>query len=293
MVRRGLAPLTISGAVGRLWCFARGIDPKPLGEAETADVESFLDARTLSARTRYGWISRLHCFYEWAQIEGHVTADPTLRVVRPRVRKKLPRPAATADIYVAMQMADARMRCWLALMAYQGLRCQEVAGIEREDVLDTADPPMLFVRCGKGGKERMEPLHPDVAMLLRALPMPRVGRLWPSSPKYVSMRTNAFLRSLDIDATAHQLRHWFGTTTYRQCRDIRLVQALMGHDSIQTTWQYIEVAMAEAGPVVESLSVRPSMARHPTALGTLGLGSAHGDQVADDRGGGDADGVRQ
>lgn len=274
MRRRALAATTIKRRVSNLWCFARAVD-KPLHTVCKDDVERFLDARRLAPKSLYCWLSDLHMFYRWAVDEGHVEVDPTARIPRPRLPRSLPRPAMTADIAMAVQMADPRMRCWLLLMAYQGLRCQEVAYISRDDVLDTLDPPMLLVRKGKGAKERMEPLHPEVGMALRALPLPRAGRLWHVTEKTVSQKTNAFLRSLDIDATAHQLRHWFGTEAYRSSRDIRMVQELMGHESPVTTAGYARVVMDDAAPVVGSLSLRETKARHPAARPRSGLGSAH------------------
>jgi hypothetical protein len=51
------------------------------------------------------------------------------------------------------------MRAVLSLAAYQGLRCQEIAGIERDDVLEAKG--LLRVVKGKGGHERILPLHPE------------------------------------------------------------------------------------------------------------------------------------
>lgn len=260
-LRRALSPRTITRTTSNLWCFARHT-PVPLVDVDRDHIEGFLDARNLAPKSRYCWISTIHTFYRWACVEGHVGANPADRVVRPRLARSLPRPAASADIDMAIQMATPRMRCWLALMAYTGLRCQEVSGLERGDILEGLDVPMLHVRHGKGGKDRMVPLHPEVLLFLRSLPMPRAGRLWHVGPKHVSADTNDHLRSLDIDATAHQLRHWFGTSLYRAGRDLRLTQEVMGHSSPVTTALYTAVVVDDAAPLVRSLSLREAMARH-------------------------------
>jgi site-specific recombinase XerC len=50
-----------------------------------------------------------------------------------------------------------------------------------------------------------------------------------------SVKFNQFLREAGVGATAHQLRHLFGSTTYANTRDLRTVQELLGHASPETT----------------------------------------------------------
>jgi integrase len=49
------------------------------------------------------------------------------------------------------------VRAWIALGAFCGLRCTEIATLVREDVIDGVDAPFLRI-VGKGGKERVVPL---------------------------------------------------------------------------------------------------------------------------------------
>lgn len=70
-------------------------------------------------------------------------------------------------------------------------------------------------------------------------------------------------------ATAHQLRHWFGTECYRACHDLRLVQEMMGHSSPTTTAIYTKLDMSEAAPVVTALTVGTSPEHRRTPPATL------------------------
>lgn len=79
--------------------------------------------------------------------------------------------------------------------------------------------------------------------------------------------TADFLASLGIDATAHHLRHWFGTKTYEACRDLRVVQELMGHASPVTTAGYAAWSRVVAREAVEALS------RHPSARSSYAASS--------------------
>src|SRR5690606_31112051 len=84
--RRQLVMRTIAAEVG---------DPRTVGPD---DLERWLDGRHLAARTRYHWISHMHAFYRWAQARGHLAADPTAQMVRPRLDRLLPRPIEDQDL---------------------------------------------------------------------------------------------------------------------------------------------------------------------------------------------------
>ena len=256
--RRGLMPNSIYKRDRYMRVFADFLEPGSLLGASREDIEVFLDSRHIGSRTRYAWLSHLHGFYEWSIREEVGELDPTVRIVRPKMRRALPRPAATEELRVALQAAEPRNRCWLLLAGYQGLRCQEIAGLRREDVLDTEG--LLRIAKAKGGHERMLPLHPVVLSALQELPMPRVGWVFirprggPFKPVDVSHDFNAFLRRAGVGATAHQLRHWFGSTLYAQSHDIRLTQEMLGHASPATTAIYTAFDRRAAGEAVRAMT---------------------------------------
>lgn len=228
-------------------------------EVEREDVERFLDGRSLSARSRHSWLSHLHCFYQWA-IDNELTAkDPAARIPRPKIRRTLPRPASTKELRRAVEAAPPVLKCWMLLAACQGLRCQEIAGLRREDVLE--DDGLLRIVHGKGGHERIMPLHPEVLEALQALPLPKTGVVFerpmggPYHPHGLSRRFNAGLLELHVNATAHQLRHWFGTQLYATSKDLRLTQEMLGHASPQTTAIYTAFDRTAAVAAVRSLGL--------------------------------------
>lgn len=240
--RRGNLPNSIDKRTACLRAFARWLGEASLLDADKETVEKFLDSRQIGSNTRYAWISHLHCFYAWAVGEELTDRDPTLKIMRPRIRRHLPRPAATDQLTEALRLADPQFRCWLTLAALQGLRVQEIAGLERRDVLD--DEGRLHVVHGKGRKERMLSLHSETLAALQELPMPTVGWVFrrprggPFTPAQLSQSFNRKLIDHGVDATAHQLRHWFGTNLLRGTHDLRVVQEAMGHSSPQTTAIY-------------------------------------------------------
>ena len=64
----------------------------------------------------------------------------------------------------------------------------------------------------------------------------------------------AYLRGIGVDATAHQLRHWFATGVYGATHDIRVTQEL-GHASPNTTAIYVAFSAIDARAAVASLRV--------------------------------------
>lgn len=63
---------------------------------------------------------------------------------------------------------------------------------------------------------------------------------------------------MGIAATAHQLRHWFGSQLYAKTRDLRMVQEMLGHSSPTTTAIYAAFNPGDAVDAVQSLSAVPS-----------------------------------
>lgn len=258
--RRGLQESTIGNRQRMLYHLSGWMGERGLLEATTEDIETFLDARKVLRKTRYAYISSLHVFYQWAMFAGHLDIDPTARITRPKVRQGIPRPISDADLQLALSMARSEVRVIVALAAYEGMRCIEIARLTREDVLDDRQPALIVAR-GKGDKPRLIPLHPAVMESLWALPIPKNGPVltWHNGdslpPWKVSQLGNEYLHGLGIDATVHQLRHWFGTTLYRTSgKDLLLVRDMMGHSSITTTTVYAAFDRDGAAQAITALS---------------------------------------
>ena len=181
------------------------------------------------------------------------------RLARPRLRRHLPRPIADDRLEHALAVAPKPVRTYLVLAAYAGLRAAEVAALHRDDLMEHAAPPVLVVRDGaKGSKHRVVPLHPHVLHALAQIP--ERGYLFPHesgrghvAPNTISKRANAFLHGVGIPDSFHALRHWFGTTLYRESRDLRLCQELLGHSDPKTTAGYAAFAPDRAAGIVAAL----------------------------------------
>jgi integrase len=210
------------------------------------------------------YVGHVKGFYGWLRLERDYP-DVAGRLRRPRLPRRVPRPIPDAALQLALQSAGPRVLRCLLLMAFCGLRVGEVARLYRRELRDTADPPVVVVH-GKGGRTRVVPLPVDVVGQLRSTGLPLSGPVVRTStgraltPNQVSQIVNGHLHQLGIPETAHALRHWYATRSYRITRDLRLVQELLGHEDPSTTSGYaaydpagVAVLLAELDRSMRSL----------------------------------------
>lgn len=254
--RRHLADSTIKRYTDDIRAFERHLDGTPHAQVSAEMIEDFLDGRALdSPRSRYRWLSELHRFYTWAVAHDHLRVDPTLVIDRPRLSRLLPRPVDDAVLALAMKVAGGQMRAWLALAAYAGLRCGEIALLDRASI----GPASLRVK-GKGSHERVVPMHPVVRDCLDRTHLARTGPVFrreggqPYTPKEVSRRGALFHEMIGYPGvTFHQYRHNFGTRIYKHSKDLRATQELLGHARIDTTAGYAAVGAEDLAAAVAAL----------------------------------------
>ena len=251
------------------WCAQKGLRPTylaatrttlrrvereigPLEDATEAQIEAWWAGLTIG-NGRVAYAAHLSGFYRWLIWERRRDDDPTTRLIRPKQRRRLPRPITDDRLNRALLGSVPPVRTWLLLAAFAGMRACEIAVLHREDLRDTT----ILVH-GKGDKDRIVPLHPEIAVALEM--HPREGYLFPGRVDHVrantvSQRCNRYLHGVGVTESLHQLRHWFGTSTYRASQDIRLTQELLGHSSPTTTALYAAWNPDRAAGVVGSLRV--------------------------------------
>lgn len=259
---RGLSPNTARQRLACLdrMCRATGIlDPT---QVRAVDLAAWQQGWRLSAQSHSTYISHLAAFFAWALESGHVDADPTRVLVRPKLPRRLPRPIPEDRLMEALTAAQGRVRAYLALAAYAGMRACEIAELRREDVHDDAPVPVVVV-MGKGRKERIVPLAPQLGTELRLVGLPPRGYVFgrygdPArhiGASTVSNAANEHLHGLGYTETLHTLRHRFASRCYQISLDIRLTQELMGHSSPATTAGYAAFSPDAAAAVVNRLGV--------------------------------------
>ena len=277
MTDRGHARSTVRRRVLTLRRFDRhlGGGDDALLQATDTEIVRWLSSLGVAPHSAAHYLGDLDRFYGWAVRWRLLEANPTTGLERaPRPTRK-PRPIPTPDLAMALELADsARMKTLLTLGAFAGLRVCEMAVLHATDV--DWDNGVLTVR-GKGDKERIVPMHP---LVIEQLDGRRRGQIIYKRggsalhPGTITTEVGTYLRGLGINATAHNLRHWFGTETYNACRDLRVVQELLGHTDPETTAGYVAASDKRAPrgrcrprPHLRLLNARPAPAPHPEGPG--------------------------
>jgi site-specific recombinase XerD len=259
--QRGLAESTIdkrARVLARVAVYIR----KPVCEATEADLAEWRADLSAGPDAVAADLSHVREFFRWLIWAGLRDDDPAARLVRPKLARRLPRPIPDDQLLYALQMAPPRIRPWLVLAAWAGLRAMEIAFLRRECVLETGRPPGILVAADatKGPSERYVPMCDFVLEELGPiLPVSgwvfrrRDGRRGPNTPSQVSKLAGQHLHDCGIAASLHQLRHRFGTEAYAVDHDLRVVQELMGHATIATTALYTKISSASAVATVQAL----------------------------------------
>jgi integrase/recombinase XerD len=208
----------------------------------------------------------------WAVAHGLIAQSPLANMTKPRTPRSLPRPVPDAVIRALLNGSDpagsrvagsishggattvSRTRAYVALAALAGLRVHEIAKIRGEDV--DLSSGWMFVE-GKGGRRAALPLHPVLVKI--AAGMPPTGYWFGGrdnghvSGAHVGYCIRQALRDIGSTATAHQLRHSFGTAVLRSTHDLRVTQELLRHASPASTAIYTQVADLDKIAAVNSL----------------------------------------
>jgi len=212
----------------------------------TSTLRRFLSDHPWSASTRLARIAWLQGFSGWLLKEGAIPKDPTEDLERPKLPQRVPKPvdATVTDAALALPLTPAEAIA-LGLLYLGGLRRSEVASLPKAAVTLNGDGGMIRI-IGKGNKERCVPIGEKLAPMLKAWlthPESRPGeRLIPGMHR---TRINALCqrvgRQLGVRLTPHTLRHSFATHLLERGVDIRTVQELLGHASLNTTQLYTKV----------------------------------------------------
>lgn len=231
--------------------------PRGLAGAHQRDLQAWL-GRGLAATTRRAYRSHLTGFYTWACDPDARDPDdpwphnPTSRLPKVRVPRGLPHPATLDELRTALRLLPDPFRRAVLLAAYGGLRCCELAILQRRDV--TAD--LITVR-GKGGHGRIVDTHPLVWAEVGPLPP---GPVVPLSPGVQERRRKLssylwwHLHRIGLThLSAHSFRHFFATELYELTQDILLVQQAMGHASPNTTAIYAKLRDGKRGLAIRAL----------------------------------------
>ena len=200
--------------------------------------------------------------------------DLAAEIYHLREPQKVPVVLSSDEVKRILLMAPSlKARTMLTISYGCGLRAGEVTRLTVGDI-DSAQNIIRVVQ-GKGRKDRNVMLPPDVLALLRewwrersalddaGMPpaerwiFPSHGRRKPITPRQFSRLFREAVKAAGIrkpGLTLHSLRHSFATHLLERGTDIRIIQALLGHDKLETTARYTRVATGMIAAVESPLT---------------------------------------
>ncbi len=250
MTVRNLSPATQRSYVHAVAKFGRffGRSPERLGLEEVRAFQVHLVAGGVSWPALNQTVCALRFLYGITLKQ----ADLPERIPYARTPRKLP-VVLSADEVVAFLEAVPGLKARAALTtAYAaGLRASEAAGIRVADI--DSSRMVIRVEQGKGGRDRYVMLSPQLLGILRSYWKLARPAHWlfpgrdgehPIGPTvlHAACRSACAAAGLSKRVTVHTLRHSFATHLLESGTDIRIIQALLGHSSLNTTARYTQVA---------------------------------------------------
>lgn len=216
--------------------------------------------KTVSKRSQARALSSLRSFFNWSVMEGYLKGNPCDGIDSPKLGRYLPAVLSVEEVGRIMDAVPLdnetglRDRAILEMLYGCGLRVSEASGMRISDLFFNDG----FIRVvGKGDKERLVPIG-DMAR--DAVCGYLDVRSRPSAPQYSDTlflnrrgtglsRVSIFnlvkhytmLAGIDKEISPHTFRHSFATHLIENGADLRIVQEMLGHESIMTTEIYTHI----------------------------------------------------
>jgi len=209
--------------------------------------------------------SALKHFFRFLVENKRIAMDPISILRSAKLPKTLPRPLSEEELKRLLEAPDPakdaglRDRTALEFIYGSGLRISELCGMTFGSLdLNNENGPCVRI-TGKGKKTRLVPLsRASIAALAEYLQRRGGGK--PKDSIFLGERGNRLLprilqrnlkgylikAQLDPDYTPHKLRHSFATHLLDHGADIRVIQELLGHESLATTQIYTKVSQSRA-----------------------------------------------
>ncbi|MDP6454061.1 MAG: site-specific tyrosine recombinase XerD [SAR202 cluster bacterium] len=236
-----------------------GVNWSEVGDDDIAAYVLRLHDLGYSDTTRARKVASAKSMFGFLVQEGDVQRDPTENLSAPRVGRSLPDALTVDEVERLITAPDSqrtpeslRDRAMLELLYATGMRVTEMVSLDIDDI----DLQSGAVRClGKGGKERMIPIHPRAIEIVsdylqhgrpdhegknsqRAAFLNRRGVRLTRQGFWLILKNYVNQVGLTKKITPHTLRHSFATHLLRGGAQLRHVQELLGHASITTTQVY-------------------------------------------------------
>ena len=272
---RGLSPRTQQTYVETVARFARhfGRSPARLGLEEIRAYQVYLtNERRLASSSLVVAVSALRFLYR-VTLRKRWVFDDVIPV--PKKPRSLPVVLSPEEVVQFLDGVKAAKHHAILTTCYAaGLRISEAVRLTVSAI--DSERMVLRIAKGKGQKDRYVMLSPKLLEVLRAWWQVDRPRHWlfPGEPPEKPISRNAVGRACHVAArrarlakpvSPHALRHAFAVHLLEAGTDLRTIQLLLGHRSLQTTAQYLRVATTTVCSTASPLDLLPRPVPERTA----------------------------
>ncbi len=240
-----------------------GTDTNISTDAKTGANPDTAPETRLSKRSQARLLSSLRSYFGWLMLEGYIDRNPCDRIDSPKLGSYLPEVLSVEEVSRIMDAVPTdtwngkRDRATLELLYGCGLRVSEAASLKISQIYFKES----FVRIiGKGSKERLvpmgEPAAQSIVNYLKVRPAPAEDRYsdylllnHSGAPLsrvsiFKTVKKAALRAGVTKEISPHTFRHSFATHLIENGADLRVVQEMLGHESILTTEIYTHIDSA-------------------------------------------------
>ena len=245
----------------REYCEQHNIDPV---KATFDDINAFVFdtfKADSNARSQSRILSGVHSFYRFLLYHNYIDTDPSELIEMPKKELHLPDVLSVEEINAMIAQIDLstneghRNRAMIEMLYGSGLRVSELVELKLSNMY--REEGYMLIQ-GKGSKQRLVPISPEAEKWFAFWMEDRAH--WDIKPEFADIAfLNRYGRQLtramvftiikrltaaaNIQKTVspHTLRHSFATHLLQNGADLRIIQQLLGHESITTTEIYTHV----------------------------------------------------
>lgn len=259
-MERKLSDNTTSAYLSDVECFLSSVAVSPR-QVRDDDIFNYLKDRSglLSKRSQARILSSLRSFFDYMILEGMRKDNPCDTVDSPKLGKYLPEVLSREEVSAILESvrldseSGLRDRAILEVLYGCGLRVSEACTLKVSKIF--LDELYLTV-IGKGDKERLVPMGEPCAdaisayFKVRRATAPafddyaflnRFGKPLSRISVFKMVKKQAMAAGVSKEISPHTFRHSFATHLIENGADLRVVQEMLGHESILTTEIYTHV----------------------------------------------------
>lgn len=264
-IEKNLSSNSISAYKRDLEFFSKNVNEKNISKISEKDIKKVIGIHRKDhlAKSTQRMIASLKGFHKYLFLESQIEIDPAVNIESLNLPLSLPKTLEIDQVLKLLEnikpstSENIRNRLIFEFLYGTGVRISELVNIDLSDI--DLDNKIIKIRFGKGSKQRLVPLGKALEKIIESY-LTRVRNSLIKDTKEQSLLLNNQGKRLTrqsiwsivhkiaqenelSDLTPHTLRHAFATHLLEGGADVRVVQELLGHSSVNTTQIYTHVTV--------------------------------------------------